>query len=156
MEAGDAEASPSVPSTLTARAARWSAHHRRVAIFGWLGVVVAATVIGGSLGTKTIQNNQQGVGESGHAQNLINDAFPTAADETILVQSKAVLATSPRFRAVVADEISQLRKVDGVIRIQPPYATKQISADGRSALINFQLRGGDTKSQDESGKTLAV
>src|SRR4051812_30079248 len=126
MEAGDAAAPAWVPRNLTARAARWSAHHRKIAIFGWLGVVVAATVIGGSLGTKTIENNQQGVGESGHAQNLINDAFPTAADETVLVQSLAIRATDPKFRAVVADEISHLRKVDGVIRIQPPYATKQI------------------------------
>src|SRR3954447_21301665 len=106
MEAGDAAASPSVPRNLTARAARWSAHHRKIAIFGWIGAVVVASFIGGSLGTKTIQNNQQGVGQSGHAQNLINDAFPTAANETVLVQSLAVRATEPEFRKVVADEMS--------------------------------------------------
>src|SRR2546423_1688402 len=101
MEASATQATPEAPRNLTARAAIWSAHHRKIAIFGWLAVVVATSFMGGSIGTKTIQNNQQGVGESGHAQQLINDAFPTAADETVLVQSKAILATTPQFRKVV-------------------------------------------------------
>src|SRR5215831_468993 len=138
MEAQAGTTSSVTPRNLTARAAIWSAHHRKIAVFGWLAVVVASVFFGQSVGTKTIQNNQQGVGQSGHAQKLINDNFPTAANETILVQSLAVRATDPQFRAVVADEMRQLQKVNGVIRLQPPYATKQISADGRSALINFQ------------------
>ncbi|MCU1422854.1 MAG: anti-sigma-factor antagonist, partial [Microbacteriaceae bacterium] len=32
---------------LAQRAARWSAEHRRVAIFGWLALVVASVLIGG-------------------------------------------------------------------------------------------------------------
>ena len=39
---------------LAARAGRWSAHHRKKAIFGWLAFVIVAVFIGGSVGTKTL------------------------------------------------------------------------------------------------------
>jgi hypothetical protein len=32
---------------LAARAGRWSAHHRKKAIFGWLAFVIVAVVVGG-------------------------------------------------------------------------------------------------------------
>jgi hypothetical protein len=41
---------PSRPN-LAQRAGRWSAEHRRVAIFGWLALVVACIFIGGAVGT---------------------------------------------------------------------------------------------------------
>jgi len=72
------------PCNLTARAARWSAHHKLIAIGGWIALVIVATMLGGRIGTKTLQNNQQGVGESGHADKIVDDAFPNAVDETIL------------------------------------------------------------------------
>src|SRR3954452_23989409 len=52
---------------LTARAAHWSAQHRKIAIFGWLGAVIVALVLSGSLGLNTLKAQDQGVGESGHA-----------------------------------------------------------------------------------------
>jgi hypothetical protein len=39
---------------LAARAARWSAQHRRKAIFGWLAFVLISAVVGLGLGTKEI------------------------------------------------------------------------------------------------------
>jgi RND superfamily putative drug exporter len=146
----------SSPHNLTARAAIWSAHHRKTAIFGWLALVVASVFIGGAVGTKSLENNQQGVGESGHAQNLINDAFPKAADETVLIKSDTLKATDTKFKAVVAQATAEISKQKGVQRLQSPYATKQISKDGNAALINFQLKGDDSKSQDEAGATLAA
>ena len=38
------------PRNLAARAGRWSATHRKTAIFGWILFVVLATVIGGKVG----------------------------------------------------------------------------------------------------------
>src|SRR6201985_329700 len=41
---------------LAGRAGRWSAGHRKTAIWGWIAFVVAALVIGSALGTKTLDN----------------------------------------------------------------------------------------------------
>ena len=41
---------------LAERAGRWSARHRRIAIFGWLGLVLVSIVIGGAVGTENIKD----------------------------------------------------------------------------------------------------
>ena len=89
--------------SLAARAGRWSATHRKTAIWGWLAFVVVAFAIGGAVGTKTLQQDQLGVGESGRADQTIEGAFPSSADEMVLIQSDTATATDPSFRAVVAD-----------------------------------------------------
>ena len=47
-----------------ARAGRWSARHRKTAILGWILFVVLATVIGGSIGQRTLDDAAGGNGES--------------------------------------------------------------------------------------------
>ena len=74
---------------IAARAGRWSAKHRKTAIWGWLAFVFVAFAIGGAVGTKTLQQDQLGVGESGRADQTIQGAFPRSADELVLVQSDA-------------------------------------------------------------------
>ncbi len=37
-------------NNFAARMGRWSANHRKTAIFGWLAFVIAAVFIGGALG----------------------------------------------------------------------------------------------------------
>src|SRR3954468_19947728 len=83
------------PRGLAARAGRWSAQHRKTAIWGWLAFVVLAFMIGGAVGTKTLQQDQLGAGESGRASTTIERAFPRSADELVLVQSGSVEATDP-------------------------------------------------------------
>ena len=61
---------------------RWSAQHRKKAIFGWLAFVVVALVIGmGGAPTETLVDQEAGVGESGRADETVYDAFPKKADE---------------------------------------------------------------------------
>src|SRR4051812_16765655 len=86
---------------LAARAGRWSAQHRKKAIWGWLAFVVLAFAIGGAVGTKTQDTAQSGVGESGRAERTIDDAFPKHQAEQVLVQSDTATATDASFRAVV-------------------------------------------------------
>ena len=88
---------------IAARAGRWSAIHRKTAIWGWLGFVVVAFAIGGAVGTETLQSDELGVGESGRAAKTIEGAFPRSADELVLIQSDTATPTDPSFRAVVAD-----------------------------------------------------
>jgi uncharacterized membrane protein YdfJ with MMPL/SSD domain len=63
-----------VEHNIAARAGRWSASHRKTAIWGWLVFVVLALFIGQSVGTKTLDTSNQGVGESGRADRTIRGA----------------------------------------------------------------------------------
>jgi uncharacterized membrane protein YdfJ with MMPL/SSD domain len=145
---------------LAARAGRWSAAHRKTAIFGWLAFVIVATLIGSQVGTKTIDNNQSSIGESGRADKAIDKAYPDKAQETVLVQSEhGATATDPGFRAAVDSTIAALAKNPNVRNLESPYAEAnqgQISRDGRSALIRFELRGSDDRTEDVVASTLAT
>ena len=48
---------------IAARAGRWSATHRKRAIWGWLAFVFLAVFIGASVGTQTLDTAASGVGE---------------------------------------------------------------------------------------------
>ena len=129
---------------LAARAGAWSARHRAKAIVGWLVFVVLAVVVGGSIGTQSLQDEDLGVGESRQADQVAADAFPENADETVLIQSKdaGVTANDARFRAVVDDAVKRLDSTEHVIDVESPYfagSQGAISRDGRSALVNFEI-----------------
>src|SRR5687768_18609070 len=99
------------PRNLAARAGRWSAQHRKKAIFGWLAFVIIAVFIGGSVGTKTLENEDLGVGESGHAEDVMAEHFPDEASESVLVQSRDGARTDDaQFRAVVGDVVARLER----------------------------------------------
>src|SRR3954470_18347012 len=109
------------PRNIAASAGRWSATHRKTAILGWIAFVVIAFVIGGKVGTNTLTNEQNGVGESGKAGKIVADAYPDKVDEMVLVQSTTLKTGDPQFRAVVADVSQRLDAIDGVTNISDPY-----------------------------------
>ena len=62
---------------LAARAGRWSAQHRKKAIFGWLTFVILAVFIGGSVGTRTLTDEEYGHRRvRPRRQGRERDAFP--------------------------------------------------------------------------------
>jgi uncharacterized membrane protein YdfJ with MMPL/SSD domain len=129
---------------VAARAGRWSSRHRKTAIIGWLAFVVLAVMVGGSVGTESIEDEDQGVGEAREADQAAADAFPENADETVLVQSEdaAVTANEPAFQSVVDDAVRKLESTDNVVDVESPYfagSEGAISQDGRSALITFEI-----------------
>ncbi|MEZ5156185.1 MAG: MMPL family transporter [Solirubrobacterales bacterium] len=136
-------------SNLAARIGRWSAQHRKTAILGWLAFVVVAFMIGGSVGTDTLDYNEAGVGESGHADKTIYHSFPQQSDEGVLVESDTVTADSPQFRAVVTDAMSALRGTEGVKRLTSPYAhdDANVSPDGESAMITYVVSGDQAETE---------
>jgi RND superfamily putative drug exporter len=145
--------------SFAARAGRWSATHRKVAIWGWLGFVFLAFAIGNAVGTETLQQDQLGVGESGDAAKTIDAAFPRSAGELVLIQSESSTANDPSFRGVVADVQRRLSQVPHVEDLESPYAPGnegQISADGRSALLRFKIVGDDDQTQERVGPALAA
>ncbi|MBS1679908.1 MAG: MMPL family transporter [Actinobacteria bacterium] len=127
---------------LAGRAGRWSAVHRKTAIWGWIAFVVAAIVLGGALGTKTLGNGG-GDGESAQAERTLEGAFPQSAVEQVLVQPKGSESIhGPHARAAVAEVEARLRKLPFVRDLTGPYeegAGGQVAANGRSGLIKFSI-----------------
>ena len=143
---------------IAARAGRWSAQHRKKAVFGWLTFVIASIVIGGMIGTKTLEQDENGVRDSGRADKAVFQAFPKKAEESVLVQSKALRAQDPAFKAAVADVIDRLSRTPHVKNVESPYApasTGQISPDGRSALVNYDIPGGSEQTEERVDGALA-
>src|SRR5262245_37785179 len=137
---------------IAARAGRWSARHRKTAIFGWLAFVVIALVVGSSVGMKTLSQDETGVGDSARATAITKDAFPEKAAESVLIQSKTLDASNPKFKAAVSDVSSRLSKTAHVSELEKP----QISKDRHSALVNFKLSGDLEQAENYVDKPLAV
>jgi anti-anti-sigma factor len=139
---------------IAARAGHWSATHRKTAIFGWLAFVLVAIALGGAAGTNTIPSEDLGVGESREAdQALAAHGFNDRSNENVLVQARggAPSADAPGFRVAVADVVARLRRLDTVADVKSPYARGnegQISEDGRSALVNFDILGDEEQAEE--------
>jgi uncharacterized membrane protein YdfJ with MMPL/SSD domain len=147
------------PENITARIGRWSVQHRKKAIFGWLAFVVVSVVIGFNLvPQKEIERNAGGPGESGQAAKAVDGAFPDESSEQVLVQSKELQAGDAQFKAAVADVTQRLQETKGVGDVVGPYDGEvgQISADGHSALITFELPGDAKKSEESVVHSLAA
>jgi len=137
---------------------RWSAQHRKKAIFGWLAFVIVAVFIGGSVGTKTLSDSDFGIGESGRADEAVSAHFPDKGSESVLVQSRdGVRTDDPEFRATVGEVVSRLRHTEHVRNVSSPYGADnagQLSEDGRSALVTFELPGANP--EDKVDPSLAA
>ena len=148
--------SPLKPSTnVAARMGRWSARHRKTAVFGWLAFVVASVAIGASIGTKRLDPDELGTGQSARAQEIIDSgAFVDATDESVLVSSESRTASDPAFRAVLADVVRAVSRQEGVSNVVSPLdpgGATLVSKDGRSALVQFEV-----SDVDEQATTLVA
>src|SRR4051812_45654675 len=141
---------------IAARMGRWSARHWKTAVFGWIVFVVASVAIGGAIGTKKLTDAQQGTGSSGRADKLLDKEFKRPAGEQVLVQSRSATVHDAGFRADVNDVVARFSRDRSVKHVRSPYApgnSGQISKDGHSALITFDVRG-DSDNADEHAKHL--
>ena len=142
------------PRNLAARAGRWSATHRKTAILGWILFVVLATMVGGNVGQKNLEQAASGNGDSKRGSMIVDDAgFPNTVGERVLVQGKgSVKADSPEVTAAVKDVVSRLGKLKGVSDIQSPldaqYRASTVSKDGRSVLVTYSLPAKVETAQD--------
>src|SRR5215467_6196537 len=130
---------------LAAALGGWSARHRMVAIGAWLLFVVAATVLGGAAGRAGLPDYRQGAGDSARAQQILARAhISQPATELVLVHSTtaAVTTASPGFRHAVDRALAGINGTGLARQLQNPYASHLLSADGRDALIRFNLADG--------------
>jgi uncharacterized membrane protein YdfJ with MMPL/SSD domain len=135
---------PSKNHNLAARIGHWSARHRKLAIWGWLAVTLVAFALGTAIGTKTLVEEDTGVGESGRVDKILGDEFETPAGELIMVQSLTQEASSPEFKAVIADVVSRFQGFENVTDVQSPLQPENnnlISADGHTARIDLEIAG---------------
>ena len=131
---------------IAARIGRWSVQHRGKAILGWLAFVFVAMAVGFNLvPQKNIEPNDGMPGESGKAAQVLNGAYPDKSGEQVLVQSKTLRASDSQFKAAVADVTARLQHTKGVDNV----SSGQISKDGHSALVTFELPG-DSKTTEKS------
>ena len=133
---------------LAARMGRWSASHRKTAVFGWLAFVIASIVIGTAVGTKTIdQTNNDSVGQAHRADQILKQAGFVQADrltEIVVVQNRHETVSSPAFEAALADVARTVAPMQNVHNLRWPTGQSnrdQISRDGHTALVEWDMSG---------------
>jgi hypothetical protein len=145
---------------LAGRAGRWSAQHWKTALVGWLTLVAVAVVAGGAVGTIKQKDEDSATGETAKAVAILDQAgFRTPAGEAVLVQSRTATVTDPAFRAAIADVTRRLARQPNVARIESPLEAGRpglVSQDGRSALVEFDIRGAQEKAPDRVEPIMAA
>ncbi|WP_109029691.1 MMPL family transporter [Streptomyces rubrogriseus] len=129
---------------IAARAGGWSARHRWAAVGIWVLFVVLATGLGSAAGRVDVKDSDQMGGETHTAARIVEDAgIDEPAGETVLIQAKSgdVKATDAEFRAAVDAVVTAVEGTGEVTGVTSPYDAKTISEDGRSALVQFDMRG---------------
>ncbi|MEV6396113.1 MMPL family transporter [Streptomyces sp. NPDC051907] len=132
------------PRGIAARAGGWSAQHRWAAVGIWVLFVILAMAAGSAAGRVDLKESDQLKGETTQAARIAEDAgVEEPAGETVLVQARDASgkATDPAFREAVAAVMKAVDATGEVTAVKSPYDTKSVSKDGRSALVQFDVRG---------------
>ena len=139
---GDGKATE-VRHNAASRAARWSAAHWKRATFGWLAFVAAAVLLGMAAGSTTLKQEDTASGEAATAEHILAHAgFKRPATESVLVQSKTLTNHDSGFSIVVGEVIKAVSAFPVVTNVQNPLLkATQISKDGHSALVQFDIKG---------------
>jgi RND superfamily putative drug exporter len=142
------------------RIACWSVRHRIAVIVGWLVLGAGALLAGQLLGTQS--QPQYDPGQSGRAEQMLHQlGVVSPPSESVLIQARgtspgATYAHDPAMRGAVASVVHALRGLPhAASNIQSPLSDPAsgpgrqalVSADGRSALVTFQV-GGPTSQAD--------
>lgn len=132
------------PRGLAARAGGWSARHRWAAVGIWVVFVLVAMVAGSAAGTVELKDSDQLKGETTQASKITEDAgVDEPASESVLLQARngSLKATDAEFRSAVDAVMKAVNATGEVTGVTSPYTTRSISKDGRSALVQFDVRG---------------
>ncbi|MFI1958072.1 MMPL family transporter [Streptomyces althioticus] len=129
---------------LAARAGGWSARHRWAAVGIWVLFVVVAMGLGSAAGRVDVEDSEQIKGETSTAARIVEEAgIEEPASETVLVQAKddGLTSTDAEFRSAVAAVMTAVERTGEATDITSPYDSGTVSEDGRSALVQFDVRG---------------
>ncbi|MCM3883918.1 MMPL family transporter [Frankia sp. R82] len=154
---GQRDSPPRRPNHLAARAARWSVRHRKLAVGGWLVGVVLTIFLGSLIGTHTLTDADEGLGESGRAEKtLVAHGWVDTDSENVLIQratpaaDRQALLADPQIRAALADTVTRIQATGVALELRTPVAAPGVpgartdpglvSHDLRSVLVAFELR----------------
>ncbi|HET6867370.1 MAG TPA: MMPL family transporter [Solirubrobacteraceae bacterium] len=139
---------PHPSRNIAARMGRWSASHRKLAIFGWLAFVISAVVIGTAVGQKTIDNQNNNVGEAHRADQILTQAgFNQSGGltEFVLIQNDKLTVKDPAFRAIVRDVEGAVSpyhsRFDNFRSPLAPANRDQIADRGHTVVVQFDMKG---------------
>ena len=146
------------------RIACWSARHRIAVIAGWLVLAVVALLGGHLLGTQS--QPQYDPGQSGQAEQMLTKlGVVTPPAESVLIQARgggpgSTYAHDRALRSAVAEVVSALDRLPQAARdIRSPLGPggqALISADGRTALVTFQVAGPNASADSTVNADLAA
>ena len=146
--------------TFTARAAHWSATHRKAAVLGWLAFVVVAFMIGGAVGTVTLKHEDMGNGDSRAAERVLAQQFPRErAAEQVLIESRNGGLLGSDYRAAVDELVARLSHTPAVAQLESPLQRGnegQRSKNGTAVLVTFQITGDPDTAKDRIAPALAA
>lgn len=107
-----------------------------------------------------MKDEEFGIGDSHGAESVLAREFPTErAAEQVLIQSRSGRLGRAELRATIDDLEARLSRVPAVAAIESPLDADnsgQLSPDGRSALLTFQITGDPDTAQDRVDPALAA
>jgi RND superfamily putative drug exporter len=143
-------------NNLAARMGRWSASHWKTAVFGWLAFVIASLALGMHVGQKNIDQQNANVGQAHKADQILRDAGFKSDPQTelVLIQSKTRTVSDPAFRATIEDVVSTIAPSQGIKNLRSPLSpahADQISKDGRTVLVEWDMKGAQKAAEKRVG-----
>ena len=133
---------------IAARMGRWSASHRKLAIFGWLAFVLSAIVIGTAVGQKTIDQHNNNVGQAHRADQILEQAGFTETGpltEFVVIQDHRLTIRDPAFKAVVGSVMNAVTpyasRFHNLRSPLAPGSRDQVTRDGHTALVQWDMNG---------------
>jgi uncharacterized membrane protein YdfJ with MMPL/SSD domain len=145
------------PHNVAARMGRWSADHWKTATFGWLAFVLVVFALGGMAGTKSIDPNEPGPGESGRMDEILDEGFKQPAGESVFIENESLRVDDAAFAAVIEDVVRRIETLDVVQNVRSPLdpeGSGQIAPSGHAALVEFEIRGDADDAADKIGPVL--
>ena len=149
-------------NNVAARMGRWSASHWKTAVFGWIAFVILAIAAGTAVGTKQIDQRDANVGQAHKADQILKQAGFQADPQTeiILVQSQTQTIKDAAFRATIADAVATVKPFARYYKnlhspLDPAHAD-QISADGKTAMVEFDMSGTQKVAEKQIDKITAA
>ena len=141
--------SPNPLTTVSMRAARWSATHPWRAILGWLALVVVAVGLAGSVSTEEASDSDYRLGESGVADRWVHEAGLASPDsEEVLVTADSGTLDRAQADEAAARLMHDLRPIEGVTEV----SEAQWNPDNTAMLISIQL----AKDHDDADPIVAA
>ena len=141
--------SPNPLTSVSMRAARWSATHPWRAIFGWLALVVVAVGVAGGVSSEEADDSDYRLGESGVADRWVHEAgLDSPASEEVLVTADDGALDPAQAEAAGAQLVGSVKSLPGVTGVSEP----QWNPDRSAMLISIQL----AKDHDDAAPIVAA